>query len=145
MTMDSTLQYATAVPGAELVDRARWLSSLVESKLAGDWNPAGRRLDSACRHALLPGGKLVRPLMLLESAGAVGGDVESVLPAAAGAEAGHVASLVHDDIIDGDDTRRGRPSVHAAFGMDDAIVAGDALIFYLFAGLAECARLGVPD
>jgi geranylgeranyl diphosphate synthase type I len=66
-----------------------------------------------------------------------------VLPAAAGAEAGHVASLIHDDIIDGDVLRRGRPSVHAAFGRDDAIVAGDSLIFYLFASLAACGARGV--
>jgi geranylgeranyl pyrophosphate synthase len=61
------------------------------------------------------------------------------------AESGHAASLVHDDIIDGDHYRRGIPSVFARYGQNDAIVIGDALIFDLFANLAACAELGVPD
>ena len=84
-------------------------------------------------------------MLLLHSAAAVGGDPTSVLPAAVGTEVGHVASLIHDDIIDGDDVRRGQEAVHCRFGMDSAIVAGDALIFDLFACLAECRRNGVPD
>jgi geranylgeranyl diphosphate synthase type I len=83
---------------------------------------------------------LFRPILLIESACAVGGTIEAVLPAAAGAEGAHVASLVHDDIIDGDLLRRGRPATHAAFGVDDALVGGDALIFYLFMSLARCAK-----
>jgi geranylgeranyl diphosphate synthase type I len=66
-----------------------------------------------------------------------------VLPAAVGAECGHVASLIHDDIIDDDEVRRGRSSVQHKFGIGDAIVAGDALIFDLFAALAECRQTGV--
>jgi geranylgeranyl pyrophosphate synthase len=84
-------------------------------------------------------------VLLLESTAAVGGKLASSLPAAAGAEYGHVASLIHDDIIDGDDLRRGRPSVQHKYGIDDAIVAGDALIFHVFANLAECRSTGVPD
>jgi geranylgeranyl diphosphate synthase type I len=68
-----------------------------------------------------------------------------VLPAAVGAECGHVASLIHDDIIDGDTMRRGRASVPYKYGTPDAIIAGDALIFHLFACLAECRETGVPD
>ena len=75
------------------------------------WSANAAQLDRVCRYAVLPGNKLFRPMLLLESAAAVGGDIEQVLPAAAGAEAGHVASLIHDDIIDGDVLRRGRPSV----------------------------------
>lgn len=108
------------------------------------WLVGDRTLDDICRHALAPGGKLLRPVLLIESAVAVGGRAESVMPAAVGTECGHVASLVHDDIIDGDETRRGRPAVHSAYGMDQAIVAGDALIFFLFQCLAECRLTGVP-
>jgi geranylgeranyl diphosphate synthase type I len=101
-------------------------------------------IDEICRYAVQPGGKLFRPLLLVESALAVGGRLAEVLPAAVGTEQGHVASLVHDDIIDGDLLRRGRPSVHAKFGLADAIVAGDMLIFGLFACLGQCADAGVP-
>ncbi len=116
----------------------------VGDRLAGRWAGEPSLLARMCAHALNPAGKLFRPVLLLESALAVGGDPRRVLPAAVGAESGHVASLVHDDIIDGDDTRRGRPAVHAAFGVGEAIVAGDALIFDLFAGLAECQGTGAP-
>jgi geranylgeranyl diphosphate synthase type I len=82
---------------------------------------------------------------MLASAEVVGGDPRAVIPAAVGAECGHAASLVHDDIIDKDDMRRGRSSVHREFGIDEAIIAGDSLIFHLFAGLAECHDTGIPD
>lgn len=121
------------------------LNLLVGTALDRRWPEGAEALDTICRYALMPGGKLFRPLLLLESTLAVGGQVDWVLPAAVGAECGHVASLIHDDIIDKDDLRRGRPSVHSKFGVADAIVAGDALIFDMFAGLADCRTAGVPD
>ncbi|CAM3874633.1 polyprenyl synthetase family protein [Kibdelosporangium persicum] len=129
-----------SAPGhASLVDK-------VGERLAGRWQAESSLLAAMCEHALVPTGKLFRPILLLESACAVGGDADVVLPAAVGAECGHVASLVHDDIIDNDDLRRGRPSVQFKFGADNAIVAGDALIFDLFAALAECRHTGArPD
>jgi geranylgeranyl diphosphate synthase type I len=118
----------------------------VGERLAARWQAESSLLGSMCAHALVPSGKLFRPILLLESAMAVGGDADVVLPAAIGAECGHVASLVHDDIIDNDDLRRGRPSVQHKFGVHNAIVAGDTLIFDLFAALAECRTTGAqPD
>ncbi|MET0136412.1 MAG: polyprenyl synthetase family protein [Kibdelosporangium sp.] len=132
---------------AGLIARSQELTGFVEevrTRLAGRWADEPSLLARMCAHALALPGKLFRPVLLLESALAVGGDPRWALPAAVGAESGHVASLVHDDIIDGDDTRRGQPAVYAAFGADNAIVAGDALIFDLFAGLAECHTAGAP-
>src|SRR5215470_11969495 len=63
---------------------------------------------------------------------AFGDHALQVLPAAAGTEYGHVASLIHDDVIDGDDVRRGRPSVPFRFGLENAIVSGDSLLFGIF-------------
>jgi geranylgeranyl diphosphate synthase, type I len=124
---------------------AESLALIVGRELERRWPPGTGRLESICYYALVPTGKLFRPTLLLDAALAVGGTLESVLPAAVGAECGHVASLIHDDIIDQDELRRGRPSVHHRFGADDAIVVGDALIFELFASLAECRRTGVTD
>lgn len=121
------------------------LGLVVGHALEQRWAGEPTLLASICRYALVPAGKMLRPVLLLEAALAVGGTLECVLPAAVGAECGHVASLIHDDIIDGDDLRRGRPSVQHKYGIADAIVAGDALIFDLFASLAECRRTGVPD
>jgi geranylgeranyl diphosphate synthase type I len=113
--------------------------------LAERWHPDGDLLDGVCHYALVPAGKLFRSTLLIESALAVGGDPAVVYPAAMGAECGHVASLIHDDIIDGDQIRRGRASVQHKYGVDNAIIAGDALIFDLFASLGECQGTGAPD
>lgn len=96
------------------------------------------------RHAMLPPGKLLRPVLLLCSALATGGSLYATVPAAVGFEAAHVGSLLHDDIIDQDGERRGRPAAHTVFGPGKAIVAGNALYFEWFSALAECARRGIP-
>ncbi len=117
---------------------------LLRAELERRWPGDGATLDRLARHALLPAGKLLRPLLLLESARAVGGSAEPLLPAALGVEYLHVGSLVHDDVIDGDALRRGRPTVAAGHGSAQAVVAGDALILGAFAVLAECGELGLP-
>lgn len=101
-------------------------------------------LTEACAAALDPPGKLMRPLLLVYSALAVGGQLEQVVPAAAGLECAHAGSLVHDDLIDRDAVRRGRAAVHARFGPGTAVVAGNSLFFAWFDALAECADRGVP-
>jgi geranylgeranyl diphosphate synthase, type I len=116
---------------------------LLRDELGRRWPETADGLDAVVRYALLPTGKLVRPILALHAAEAVGGDPTLVLPAALGLEYLHVATLVHDDIIDADDTRRGRPAVPAAFGIPSAIVAGDHLIFSAFESIVECGG-GLP-
>ena len=72
-------------------------------------------------------GKRIRPLLVLLTAAASGGSWESALPAAAAVELVHNFSLVHDDIQDNSDKRRGRPTVWVKWGMPQAINAGDGL------------------
>lgn len=88
------------------------------------------RLLAAARHAVLGGGKRLRPLLCLRSALAVGGRLEKALDAASAIEFVHAFSLVHDDLpaLDDDDLRRGRPTVHKAFDEATAILAGDFLL-----------------
>ena len=91
---------------------------------------------------MFPGGGRVRPKLLLAVAGACGDPNPSLTDAAAtGLELLHCASLVHDDMpcFDNAATRRGRPSVHAAFGEAIALLAGDALIVAAFEGVARAA------
>lgn len=73
-------------------------------------------------------GKRVRPLILLFSSKAFGGDPEASLNAAMAVEIVHAASLVHDDILDGGVERRGAPSAVHRYGMEAALLAGDYLI-----------------
>ena len=78
------------------------------------------------------GGKMLRPALTLISAEAVGGKKESALKAGAAIELIHTFSLIHDDIMDQDDMRRGMPSVHKVWGDDVAILAGDTLFSKAF-------------
>lgn len=84
-------------------------------------------LYKAMRHLLDAGGKRLRPSALLLAAEAVGGKVENVLPAAVAVELVHNFTLIHDDIMDAADLRRGLPTVHKKWGVSRAIIAGDAL------------------
>jgi geranylgeranyl diphosphate synthase type II len=96
-------------------------------------------LLNAVRHAVFPAGARVRPRLCHAVARACGEDDPAATDVAASAiEFLHCASLVHDDLPCFDDaaTRRGQPSVHAAFGECLAILAGDALIVLAFQALA---------
>lgn len=93
------------------------------------------RLAEALRYAVFPGGARIRPRLCLAVAGACGDDSPELSVAAAVAiELLHCASLVHDDLPCFDDaqTRRGKPSVHCAYGEDLAVLTGDALIVAAF-------------
>jgi geranylgeranyl pyrophosphate synthase len=140
---------ATTIGSAAVIDpvaeQAQDHAALLRGAISGRWRTGADSLDAVCRYALAPPGKLFRSVLLLESARLASGDVTLVMPAAVGIECGHVASLIHDDIIDGDDMRRGQEAVHRRFSMDTAIVAGDALIFDSFLGLAECRGTGAAD
>lgn len=87
-------------------------------------------LRAACLHAVLAGGKRLRPILVLESAMAAGGTVTGAMPAAIAIEFVHAFSLVHDDLpaLDNDTMRRGKPTCHVAFGEAMAILAGDCLL-----------------
>ncbi len=84
-------------------------------------------LYKAMRHLLDAGGKRLRPSALLLAAEAVGGKPENLLPAAVAVELIHNFTLIHDDIMDEADLRRGLATVHKKWGLSGAIVAGDAL------------------
>lgn len=106
------------------------------------------RLIDAMRHAVFPAGARLRPRLCLAVAVSCGEtDLRFPMAAAVAIELLHCASLVHDDLpcFDDADTRRGRPSVHRAFGEPLAVLTGDALIVLAFQTLARTpptARLG---
>ena len=92
------------------------------------------RLLAAMRHAVLGGGKRLRPFLLVETAALFGTARGRALLAGAALECLHCYSLVHDDLpaMDDDELRRGRPTVHKAFDQATAILAGDALLTVAF-------------
>ncbi len=97
------------------------------------------RLHAAMRHAVLLGGKRMRPLLVYATGTAFGADEDTLDAAAAAIELVHAYSLVHDDLpaMDDDALRRGQPTVHVAFDEATAILAGDALQALAFAVLAD--------
>nr|WP_245815615.1 farnesyl diphosphate synthase [Luteimonas chenhongjianii] len=97
------------------------------------------RLHAAMRHAVLLGGKRMRPLLVHATAHAFGAAPGAADAAAAAIELVHAYSLVHDDLpaMDDDALRRGQPTVHVAFDEATAILAGDALQTLAFSLLAE--------
>ena len=102
------------------------------------------KLAQAVRHAVFPRGARIRPRLALAVAAACGEDQPSLTDAAAAAiEFLHCASLVHDDLpcFDNAATRRGKPSVHAAFGEPLAVLAGDALIVGAFEAVTLAGAL----
>jgi farnesyl diphosphate synthase len=97
-----------------------------------DAHDAPPRLKAAMKHAVLGGGKRLRPFLMLETA-AIFGDFDA-MPSALALELIHCYSLVHDDLpaMDNDDLRRGLPTVHKAYDEATAILAGDALLTLAF-------------
>ena len=97
------------------------------------------KLAEAMHYAATGPGKRLRPAIALAAAEACGGTREAALPAAVALEMLHAYTLVHDDLpaMDDDDERRGRPTVHIAFGEAIAILAGDGLLTAAFGALAE--------
>ena len=97
-------------------------------------------LQEAARHILSAGGKRVRPQLTLLSARAVGGSLSRAVPLAAACELVHTATLVHDDIVDESDSRRGRMAVQFYFGNSASVLMGDYLVVRAFGLVA-----GEPD
>ncbi|MFJ8043639.1 polyprenyl synthetase family protein [Kitasatospora sp. NPDC096147] len=139
-----------------LLERAR---GLIDAELQACLQDLPPRMRLICGYQLgwwdalgagRPGGtgKALRPALALAAARATGGLAEHAVAAGAAVELAHNFSLVHDDVVDKDETRRHRPTAWKAFGVPDAIVAGDAmlamtsrvLVRHDHPGLAESVR-----
>lgn len=94
-------------------------------------------LKKSTQHLIKAGGKKIRPSLVVLSSEAVGGTAEVALKTAAAVELIHTFSLIHDDIMDKDVMRRGKPSVHVLWGEPMAILAGDTLFSKAFETVLE--------
>lgn len=120
-------------------------ASLVEPVLREYVQIGPVKMQEMMLHPIEAGGKRVRPILALLAAQAVGGDPEKALSAAASVELLHTFTLVHDDIMDHDMERRGRPTVHANWGVEMGILVGDALYSTAFKALLDAREKAVED
>jgi len=128
---------APRLPPAVEDDLAR-----VETRLDAELASRESRMQAIARHLVQAGGKRIRPTVVLLVFHAAAGDRrearrDDAIEAAVALELIHSATLLHDDIIDGGETRRGRPSALSTFGAADTLVAGDFLFSRAF---ALCSR-----
>ncbi len=133
MTRSSIPPPVTAVMDAA----SAWLPERmaeVEDRLARLSAGYGQRLGEEAEATLTAGGKRLRPLLVLMAAGEGAGD--RAVRTASAVELVHMATLVHDDVLDGAPVRRGRPTVVARSGRDRAVGVGDLLFSRAFAELA---------
>ena len=140
MSTPATLAPASAPPA--LLAFIEEVRAAVDADLARRLAPPADdpgRLVEAMHYAATGPGKRLRPAVLIAAAEACGGTRAAALPAASAIEMLHAYTLVHDDLpaMDDDDERRGRPTVHIAYGEAIAILAGDGLLTQAFATLAE--------
>jgi geranylgeranyl diphosphate synthase, type I len=111
------------------------------TKTMANVDPADLR--EASQHLTIAGGKKLRPTLVILSCEAVGGEPNSALKTAAAMELIHTFSLIHDDIMDQDEKRRGKPSVHVLWGDAMAILAGDTLFSKAFETVLRSEEDGV--
>lgn len=145
-----------------LAQRERLVDDYFRQDRFKNWfNPES--LEQAVFSYLQRSGKRLRPAVLMWCCGAVGGDERAALPAAAGIEMFHTWTLVHDDLIDNDDIRRGGPTVHKIgenyaasvlgygpehsreYGRDLAVLTGDSQHAWTISLVCDCARSGPVD
>ncbi|MCJ2532329.1 MAG: polyprenyl synthetase family protein [Candidatus Thermoplasmatota archaeon] len=106
---------------------------LVEERLREMVKSEEKILTDASLHVIDSGGKRFRPTVTILSYKSLGGqDVDKIVDIAAGFELIHSATLVHDDINDGGNTRRGRETVYLKYGLHNAVVTGDFLFVKAF-------------
>jgi octaprenyl-diphosphate synthase len=138
----STLAIATA---REIFDLLRDDLVAIEQELGRDAASGVSTITEIAEYLREGGGKRIRPMLLLLSAHALGYAGQGAIRLGAVVEMVHTATLVHDDIIDGADKRRGRPSANTTWGNEKCVLAGDWLYMQAFKVALEENNLRVLD
>jgi octaprenyl-diphosphate synthase len=125
----SSLSIASA---SEVIDLLGEDLSAIEREFTRQSVSPVEAITDIATYLIAGGGKRIRPLLLLLSSKALGCDSEARIRLGAVVEMLHTATLVHDDIIDEADTRRGRPSSNTTWGNAKCVLAGDWLYMQSF-------------
>ncbi len=124
----------------------QYLASIIETAIAGIQYPnLAPRLFDPVRYTLSGGGKRLRPCLTLAAYSALSGDdINNALPQALAIEMFHNFTLLHDDVMDRADLRRGRPTVHRRWNDNVAIISGDTMLTAAVQLLAQCQPKFLP-
>ena len=118
---------------------------LFESALAQMNTPEEPELlYSPIIYSMSGGGKRLRPVLLLITLETFGGNIDEAMPAAMAVEIFHNFTLLHDDIMDNADVRRGKPSVYAKWGGNVALLSGDAMLITAYKHLTRISASVLP-
>ncbi len=118
----------------QLIEVSEPVNEFIE-KILQDRKP--KILYEAGRHLIYAGGKRLRPYLTIKSCEAAGGSLKDAVPFAAALEILHNFTLVHDDVMDHDELRRGKPTVHVKYGEPMAILAGDLLFAKVYQSVLD--------
>ena len=122
------------------------ISALIDQGIANLPIPAKPEgLYAPIRYTMESGGKRLRPTLLLTCAAACGGDIKKSLPQALGLEMFHNFTLLHDDVMDNAEVRRGRPTVHRRWNRNTAILSGDAMLTLASQLMGDCDKAILPE
>ena len=97
------------------------------------------------RYVLSLGGKRIRPVLMLMSYNLYKDDADTILPTACGLETYHNYTLLHDDLMDNADMRRGHATVHKKWDANTAILSGDSMLVLSYQRIAQCAPQYLPQ
>lgn len=120
------------------------LYTLVENFFRSEFSTDNALITEAVQRMLAAGGKRLRPRMTLLAAEANGADPEDHLPLAAYMELIHVATLIHDDVVDNADTRRGINATAVDYGNRISVLAGDYLFAWIFKNVTAQYPAPIP-
>ena len=121
-------------------------SEIIEKAIAGiDYGCGPKGLFLPVEYTLEGGGKRLRPMLLLATCEALGGDAADAVNQAVGIEMFHNFTLLHDDVMDRAEVRRGRPTVHRRWNESVAILSGDAMLTMATQMVATGAGQGLAD
>lgn len=122
------------------------ISAIIDQGIANLPIPAKPEgLYGPIRYTMESGGKRLRPTLLLTCAAACGGDIKKSLPQALGLEMFHNFTLLHDDVMDNAEVRRGRPTVHRRWNRNTAILSGDAMLTLASQLMGDCDKAILPE
>lgn len=122
------------------------ISAIVEKYISSlEFPSEPERLYAPIVYSMEGGGKRLRPMMVLMAYNLFGSDVERALPCAGAIEMFHTFTLLHDDIMDNAEVRRGRPSVHKHWDRNTAILSGDGMVICAYKLLQQSPPELLPE